>query len=83
MAEPALFTRREARPRPPVEIEVGKRSAWLRGSGIVAVLDLVESPRQWCPFRHCYTVPIAYVDDLLVVLEHAQRRAVILTAVDR
>jgi hypothetical protein len=35
------------------------------------------------PIQRCLTVPIAYVDDILVVLEHRQRRTVILTAVDR
>lgn len=83
MAEPALFTRREARPRPPVEIEVGKRSAWLRGPGIVAALDAVESPRMWCPREHCLTIPRDFLDDVLAVLEFQQRRTIVLTAVDR
>lgn len=83
MADSALFTRGDARPRPLVEIEVGSRSAWLRGPGIVPALDLVECPRMWCPRERCLTIPRVYLDDVLAVLEHTQRRTVILTAVDR
>lgn len=66
-----------------VTIQVGRRSAWVQGGGVAAVLDEIGCPRMWCPFRRCLTMPIDRVDDLLAILEHRDRRAVQLTAVDR
>ncbi|MCU1614705.1 MAG: hypothetical protein JWO98_2245 [Frankiales bacterium] len=66
-----------------VTIEVGKRSAWLRGQGLAAVLDEVQSPRMWCWRQKCLTCPIDRLDDVLAILEHRDRRHVQLVAVDR
>ena len=66
-----------------ITIEVGKRSAWLRGTGLAAVLDEIQSPRMWCPFEKALTCPIDRVDDLLAMLEHRDRRLVQLVTVDR
>ena len=66
-----------------VQIEVGRRSAWLRGVGLAPLLDEIQSPRMWCPREKCLTCPIDRVDDLLALLEHRDGRPVELTAVDR
>ncbi|MGY1845531.1 hypothetical protein [Modestobacter sp. SYSU DS0875] len=76
-------TRRRRSTSRTVTVEVGKRSAWLRGAGIAPLLDEIESPRMWCPRHKCLTCPVDRVDDLLALLEHRDGRMVELTAVDR
>jgi hypothetical protein len=66
-----------------VTIEVGRRSAWLRGYGLSAVLDEIDSPRMWCPRQKCLTCPVDRVSDLLDVVEIRENRRVELVAVDR
>jgi hypothetical protein len=66
-----------------VDIEVGRRSAWIRGTGIARLLDEIASPRMWCPRQKCLTCPVDRVDDLLRLLEDREGRYVELTAVDR
>jgi hypothetical protein len=66
-----------------VTVEVGRRSAWVRGHGMAQVLDQIECPRMWCPFQKALTMPVDRVDDLLAVVEFRDRRVVELTAVDR
>lgn len=66
-----------------VTIEVGRRSAWVRGTGLAPLLDEIGSPRMWCTRQKCLTCPVDRVDDLLALLEHRDGRAVELTAVDR
>ena len=66
-----------------VTVEVGRRSAWLHGYGLAAVLDQVGVPRMWCPFHKCLTCPVDRVDDVLALVEHRHRRVVELMAVDR
>lgn len=66
-----------------VHIEVGRRSAWIRGWGLAAVADEIDCPRMWCPWEKCLTVPIDRVDDLLAIVETRGRRYVELVAVDR
>lgn len=66
-----------------VTVEVGRRSAWVRGQGIAPVLDELGCPRMWCPFQKALTMPVDRVDDLLAVVEFRDRRAIELTAVDR
>lgn len=66
-----------------VQVEVGKRSAWLHGTGLSAALDATGIPRMWCPFQKALTCPIDRVDDLLAYLEHRDGRVIDLMAVDR
>lgn len=66
-----------------VTVEVGRRSAWLRGYGLAALLDEVGVPRMWCPFQKCLTCPVDRVDDVLALVEHRDNRVVELVAVDR
>ncbi len=66
-----------------ITIEVGRRSAWLRGTGLAKVLEEVGCPRMWCWREHCLTVPVDRVDDILALVEHRHRRVVELSAVDR
>lgn len=53
----------------PVTVEVGRRSAWLRGPGLVKMAEEVGSPRMWCPRKRCLTVTIDRVGDILAMLE--------------
>lgn len=69
-----------------MQIEVGKRSAWLHGTGIAAVMDEVGIPRMrdWYPDRKgTLMCAIDRVDDLIAILEHRGRRVIELSAVDR
>lgn len=66
-----------------ITVEVGRRSAWLRGYGLARVLDEIGSPRMWCPRQKCLTVPVDRVDDVLAIVEFRDRRMVELTPVDR
>lgn len=76
-------TRRRRSASREVAIEVGRRSAWIRGTGIAPLLDEIESPRMWCSRQKCLTCPVDRVDDLLALLEHRDGRMVELSAVDR
>lgn len=81
-------TRCRRRSAEPVLIEVGARSAWGYGTGLAALLDEIGSPRMWDPIRshgrtRVVTFPIDCCDDLLALLEHRDRRAVEVVAVDR
>ncbi len=66
-------------------VEVGRRTAWLSmdGTGLVAVLDFVQTPRQWDHRRRQWMVPVDRVDDVLARCEHQLGMAVTVTAVDR
>lgn len=66
-----------------VRVEVGKRSAWLHGTGLSAALGDAGIPKMWCPFQKALTCPVDRLDDLLALLEHRDRRPVELLAVDR
>ncbi|SCX37983.1 hypothetical protein SAMN03159343_0258 [Klenkia marina] len=67
----------------PVLIEVGRRTAWLRGKGLLRALDDAGIPRMRCPIRKQWCCPTNRVDDLLAILEHRNRRLVEVVAVDR
>lgn len=70
--------------RATVEIEVGRRSAWIRkGRGVSRLLDELGTPHMFCPREKCLTLPIDRLSDLLALLEFRDRRVVIVTAVDR
>ncbi|MBA3251457.1 MAG: hypothetical protein H0T66_14395 [Geodermatophilaceae bacterium] len=66
-------------------VEVGRRTAWLTadGAGLVAVLDYVDTPRQWDYRRRLWMVPVARADDVLARVEHGLGWAVTVEAVDR
>lgn len=78
---PSLFD--EATERAAVQIEVGRRSAWLHGYGLHRLLNELQCPVMWCPRYRCLTCPLDRVGDLLALLEHRDQRVVELTAVDR
>ena len=84
--QPSLFTRPRKRRGPRhLTVEVGRRTAWLSmdGTGLVAVLDFVQTPRQWDHRRRQWMVPVDRVDDVLARCEHQLGMAVTVTAVDR
>lgn len=86
MAARALRLFEEPYQRATVRVEVGRRSAWLYGAGLVRYLDELEVPRQWDwhPDRkRALMCPTDKVGDLLALLEHRDRRVVELTTVDR
>jgi len=75
--------RRRRQSKGPVRIEVGARSCWGYGTGLVGALDEIQSPRMFCPFRKTWSFPVDRCDDLLALLEHRDRRFVEVVAVDR
>ncbi|WP_167759160.1 hypothetical protein [Blastococcus sp. TF02A-35] len=79
--QPALFD--EPVTRATVAVEVGPRSAWLRGYGLHRLLEELDVPVMICPFRRCLTMPVDRVGDLLALLEHRDKRVVELTTVER
>jgi len=76
-------TRRRRSRSKVVRIEVGRRSAWLHGTGLAAACDEAGVPRMWCPFHRALTCPVDRVDDLLALLEFRDGRVIDLVAVDR
>lgn len=66
-----------------IRVEVGRRSAWLHGTGVYAAPEKTQVPRMRCPRERCWTVPIDRLGDVLVQLEYGQRRRVVLVEVDR
>jgi len=66
-----------------VAIEVGRWSAWITVPSVASILGELRAPRMWCSFHRCPAIPVAYVGDLLAVLEYRDRRWVTVTAVDR
>lgn len=77
---------RDTNCRSAIRIDVGKRSAWLRGEGIARYLDEIGVPRMrdWHPERKGILMcPVDRVDELLTLLEYRDRRIVHLMAVDQ
>ena len=69
-----------------VRVEVGARSCWLYGAGLVRLLDELEIPRMrdWHPDRkRVLMCGVDRVGDVLALLEHRDRRVVEVVAVDR
>lgn len=66
-----------------IRVEIGRRSAWLHGTGLAALLDAAGIPNMRCPFQKSLTCPVDRVDDLLALLEHRDGRVAELLAVDR
>lgn len=65
-----------SRRRGVVHIDVGRRSAWLTGAGLAAVLDDLGVPHMRCPHRHQLTCPIDRLDDVIAYLEHRDGRRI-------
>lgn len=63
-----------------VQVDVGRRSAWLSGpwKPIQRAIEVTGSPWMRCPRRKTITVPIQHLDDVISHLEHAQRTPVVL-----
>lgn len=66
-----------------LNIERGRRTAWLRGGGEKAILDAVGAPSQWDPRHRCWMTSVTRLDDVLAFVEYKQRRVVTVTTVDR
>ena len=64
----------------PIEVEAGRRSAWIWGpwKPIDTAIRATGAPSMRCPKRKTTAVPITYLDDVISHLEYAQRRTVIL-----
>jgi hypothetical protein len=65
-----------------VRVERGRRSAWLWGPGVAHAVEAVGARSMRCPVRRTLTVPLADLPDVLVYLEHVDRRHVIVVEVD-
>ncbi|MGR7023749.1 hypothetical protein [Geodermatophilus sp. URMC 62] len=88
MSTPALFPRPRrgrTRPRPTLlHIEVGRRTAWLHGDRVVALLDAAQiTQRPWDHRRRAWMVPASRADDVVTAAEHFQHCTVTVKAVDR
>ncbi len=66
-----------------VTVEVGRRTAWLLGTGVVDLLDRIGSPRQWDHLLRRWMCPIDRAGDLIALAEHADKRPTIVIEVDR
>lgn len=66
-----------------LNIERGRRTAWLRGGGEKAILDAVGAPSQWDPQHRCWMTSITRVADVATWAEFKQRRLVTIVEVDR
>lgn len=86
MSNPAFSLFDEPVVRSTVRVEVGARTCWLYGAGLVRLLDELEIPRMrdWHPDRkRVLMCPVDRVGDVLALLEHRDRRIVELTTVNR
>lgn len=63
--------------------EIGLRTAWLVGEGIVGLTIRTGSPRQWDHNRKRWMVPVDRAADILALAEHVDNRPTIVVAVDR
>jgi len=63
--------------------EIGRRTCWWTGPGIVDLLDRVGTPRQWDHLRRQWMCPVDRASDVLALAEHADHRPTIVMAVDR
>ncbi len=78
-----------SRPRATVartlHVEAGRRTAWLYGEKVFALLDAVGiEQRQWDHSgRRVWMIPMQYADDVMAYAEWKQRRVVTCEAVDR
>lgn len=69
---------------PPLTIEVGRRTAWLHGERVPALLRRARVTRKsWDAGRRCWAIPVDRIWDVLPVAEKVQRREVHFTEVDR
>lgn len=69
---------------PPLTIEVGRRTAWLHGERVPALLRRARVTRKsWDAAHRCWTIPVDRIWDVLPIAEKVQRREVIFTEVTR
>ena len=65
-------------------IEVGRRTAWLHGERVPALLRRAGVTRKsWDAIHRCWAIPVNRVWDVLPVAEKVQRREVNLVEVNR
>ncbi len=87
MSTLALFPK-PSRKRSPVRgstlhVEVGRRTCWLHGMHVKALINAVAVPSQWDPARRTWMVSIKRVDDVIAWAEYKQRRVITVEAVQR
>lgn len=82
-ADPGLRRPRHPKARGTITAEVGRRTCWWTGTGIVGLLDRVGSPRQWDHLRRQWMCPVDRASDVLALAEHADGRPTIVVDVDR
>ncbi len=87
MTDLALFSRpnRKRHPvrRTVLHVEVGRRTAWLYGAHVKALINAVDAPSQWDPARRTWMVSITRADDVIAWAEHRERRVVTVKPVQR
>lgn len=87
MTDLALFTkptkRRTSGRGTALTVEVGKRTCWLHGTAVKAIINAVGAPSQWDPNRRCWMVSVNRVDDVIAWAEYRHRRFVTVEAVER
>ncbi len=87
MSTLALFPkpgrRRQRVPGTVLHIEVGRRTAWLYGAHVKALINAVDAPSQWDPARRTWMVSITRADDVIAWAEHRERRVVTVKPVQR
>ena len=66
-----------------LHIKVGRRTAWLYGAHVKALINAVHAPSQWEPVWRTWMVPVNRADDVLAWAEYKQHRVVTVKAVQR
>jgi len=65
-------------------VEIGRRTGWLTGWGVVDLLNRTGCDRrQWDHIRRMWMIPVDRVSDVLALAEHADSRPTIVVSVDR
>jgi hypothetical protein len=78
------WTTRKATGLRSLHVEVGRRTAWLYGDKVFALLDDVGiEQRQWSPTERVWMIPVQHADDVMAFAEWRQRRVVTCEAVER
>ena len=88
MMTDALFDRPRRRSRTTrgltLRVECGRRTCWLHGHRVKALLDRAQvDALQWDPRFRCWMVSINRADDVITAAEYLEHRVVTVEAVDR
>ncbi|TFV67722.1 hypothetical protein E4P40_24015 [Blastococcus sp. CT_GayMR20] len=89
MADPTMLGRGPRRRRRTtvgltLRVEVGRRTCWLHGDHVLALLDRAQvDARQYDHSRRCWTISVNRADDVITAAEHLERRIVTVEAVSR